>query len=439
MAAPAERARVLRAPRPLLRRALAAVLIAVVTCVTVTGTAPSTAALPDRICFPVAARVSVAETFGAPRSGGRTHAGNDIFAAKHTPVVATVDGVVDWVKEDSSGLSGLAVGIRGADGWRYRYIHLNNDNPGTDDGAAPVSMGIAPGLARGQLVLAGQILGWVGDSGNAETTPPHLHFEIRTPDNVAVTPHPALVAADRGCPRPEVAGVASSRGGGRWVLTTTGRVVAHGDAPWLGQPDLGGQPLARAIAAMPDGQGYVVLDGWGGLHRFGSAQALPVPDAWWPGVDLARDVEVAPGGDGLAVLDGWGGVHAAGSLATVAERAGAYWPGFDIARDLELAPDGRGWFVLDGWGGLHASGSARVLLPVVAQRYWPGWDIARDLELSPDGRSSLLLDGLGGLHAGGNARAGALPYGGPYGWTDLDLTPAGWVAGRIDGMTVKDR
>src|SRR5690606_22468758 len=85
--------------------------------------------------FPVAGRTSYSDTFGAPRSGGRTHQGQDLMAARHTPLVAAADGTVTSLTWSNSGLSGNSLTITDADGWRYVYIHLNNDAPGTDDGS----------------------------------------------------------------------------------------------------------------------------------------------------------------------------------------------------------------------------------------------------------------------------------------------------------------
>jgi murein DD-endopeptidase MepM/ murein hydrolase activator NlpD len=143
--------------------------------------------------------------FGAPRDGGaRAHAGVDVPAPKLAPVVAVADGTIDWISRDETRRAGQAVGIRHADGWRSIYVHLNNDTAGTDDGAGN---GIRPGLEVGTPVVAGQVIGWVGDSGNAEDSGPHLHFELRMPGNVAVdgftslrgalrTPHPLSESTD---------------------------------------------------------------------------------------------------------------------------------------------------------------------------------------------------------------------------------------------------
>jgi hypothetical protein len=178
--------------------AVAAVAAACVAPPPATAPAPS-AGTPEHgpIVFPVVGNSSMTDTFGAPRSGGRTHAGQDIFAPKMTHLVAVVDGRVTSKTWSNTGLSGNALTITDDAGWRYVYIHLNNDTPGTDDGVNRHDQAFAPGIVVGQRVKAGQLVGYQGDSGNAEATPPHLHFEIRTPDNVAVNPYRALVTAAR--------------------------------------------------------------------------------------------------------------------------------------------------------------------------------------------------------------------------------------------------
>jgi murein DD-endopeptidase MepM/ murein hydrolase activator NlpD len=146
---------------------------------------------PPEIVFPVAGEHSFVDTFGAPRDGGRrTHKGNDIFAAKGTPVVAVADGSISLV--DTGDLAGQYIGLRHDDGWRSMYMHLNNDTPGSDDGQG---VGFAEGIKEGMHVNAGTVIGFVGDSGNAESTSPHLHFELHQPDGAKINPFPALINA----------------------------------------------------------------------------------------------------------------------------------------------------------------------------------------------------------------------------------------------------
>ncbi len=116
--------------------------------------------------------------------------------------MSPVDGVIVDLRGPGQGYSDNSVRIQGADGWFYAFLHMNNDTWGTDDGAAPVEMVFAAGLAVGSTVRAGQFIGFMGDSGNAESTGPHLHFEIRQPaDNLwnaqAIDPYASLMAAPR--------------------------------------------------------------------------------------------------------------------------------------------------------------------------------------------------------------------------------------------------
>ncbi len=134
------------------------------------------------------------DTYGAPRSGGRSHLGVDICGPKMTPLVAAADAEVTWMRHGSRGNN---LTLTDADGWKYHYIHINNDTPGTDDGANAFEHAFAPGIERGATVEAGEIVAFLGDSGNAEGTCPHLHFEIEKPNGANINPTPSVdVAAD---------------------------------------------------------------------------------------------------------------------------------------------------------------------------------------------------------------------------------------------------
>ena len=142
---------------------------------------------PNSMVFPVAGEYRMMDNFGACRDNcRRSHEGVDIMADKMVPVVAVASGIVNWISD-----SCCNVGIDHGDGWTTRYIHLNNDTPGTDDGKG---WGIAAGIERGVFVERGQLIGWVGDSGNTENTAPHLHFELRR-NGSAINAYPYLLKA----------------------------------------------------------------------------------------------------------------------------------------------------------------------------------------------------------------------------------------------------
>jgi murein DD-endopeptidase MepM/ murein hydrolase activator NlpD len=146
------------------------------------------------IVFPVVGPTSYSAGFGDCRDGcTRLHEGIDILTHgwKGFPVIAAHNGVVTRINFDGE-KSGCSVAITDAEGWTTRYLHLNTDFPGTD---YPIDLCFAPGIEPGAPVLAGTIVGWVGDTGNAEGTVPHLHFEIRDPEGTAVDAWPSLEAA----------------------------------------------------------------------------------------------------------------------------------------------------------------------------------------------------------------------------------------------------
>lgn len=126
--------------------------------------------------FPVLGKVSWSDTFLANRDGGsRRHHGQDLMAPKMQPLVAVFDGVVRF---NRSPKGHNTITLRGDNGWTAVYMHVNNDTPGTDDGKGGDRYAFAPGLKTGDRVVQGQLVGFCGDSGNAENTGPHCHFEL---------------------------------------------------------------------------------------------------------------------------------------------------------------------------------------------------------------------------------------------------------------------
>jgi murein DD-endopeptidase MepM/ murein hydrolase activator NlpD len=151
------------------------------------------------IVFPVRGPVKWTDTYGACRGDGcsRRHEGQDLMAAKMQELVACVDGTVVGLKYSAEG---NYLFLRDSAGWHYGYLHINNDTPGTDDGANRYDQAFASGIVMGARVRQGQVIAYVGDSGNAESTAPHCHFEIRKPagawyDAQAINPKYSLAAA----------------------------------------------------------------------------------------------------------------------------------------------------------------------------------------------------------------------------------------------------
>jgi murein DD-endopeptidase MepM/ murein hydrolase activator NlpD len=116
----------------------------------------------------------IADTWKAERPGGRAHNGQDIFAKRGTPVYSATEGYVLHVGENQ--LGGKVIFVYGAGGRRYYYAHLDD---------------FAPDLKAGDYVTTDSLLGFVGNTGNAKNTPPHLHFGVYGTGG-AINPLPLL-------------------------------------------------------------------------------------------------------------------------------------------------------------------------------------------------------------------------------------------------------
>ena len=174
---------------------LLAAVVAVATLVSTPASAEDEPEAHD-IVFPVVGDVTYTDTFGEPRGSGRTHEGQDLLADKMQELVAADSGVITMLTWPEASY-GYYIKLTADDGWTYSYVHINNDTPGTDDGAAEREDVYGPGIEEGVRVERGQLLGYVGDSGNAENTTPHLHFEMRDADGAVVNPMASLDAAER--------------------------------------------------------------------------------------------------------------------------------------------------------------------------------------------------------------------------------------------------
>ena len=164
------------------------------------------AAVPQKIVFPVLGTVTYADDFGDPRPGG-VHQGIDIVAAKRSLALAAEAGKVEFWKTSAS--AGCMLYLHGASGTDYYYIHLNNDLTAKNDnrGKCVAGTAYAKGLKDGAKVVAGQPVGYVGDSGDANGIHSHLHFELHPGRGKAVDAYPwlqrathLLFSAPRGMP-----------------------------------------------------------------------------------------------------------------------------------------------------------------------------------------------------------------------------------------------
>jgi hypothetical protein len=152
------------------------------------------AAKVPQLLFPVAGATTYEDDFGQPRAGG-THQGNDLLAAKKTPAIAVESGTVKFWTTSAS--AGCMLYLYGVSGTMYEYIHLNNDLTMQNDNRGKCVPGVsyARGLKDGGKVTAGQQIGYVGDSGDANGIHAHLHFEVHPNGKSAVDPYPYLQAA----------------------------------------------------------------------------------------------------------------------------------------------------------------------------------------------------------------------------------------------------
>lgn len=144
--------------------------------------------------FPILGPVRWHDTFLQARRDGY-HVGQDIAGPKMLPLLAAFDGVVYLLRATRTHPAATLI-LVGDNGWQALYSHLNDDTPGTNDNARLPDSMFAPVIDHGTRVSRGELVGWLGDSGNA--TGPHLHFEIRRSDTGDVyNAAPSLRAAAR--------------------------------------------------------------------------------------------------------------------------------------------------------------------------------------------------------------------------------------------------
>ncbi len=408
---------------------------------------PATAREHPHLVFPVIGEARLTDDWHQPRdNGARLHLGSDIGADKHAALVAVTDGVIVELRHGTGGNSGNMLVLEDAQGWRYSYMHLNNDTPGTDDGRNRFEEAFATGLRQGMTVAAGDVIGYVGDSGNAEPNTPHLHFELKRPDGVTINPYPYLLAAspadestlqylcrgasnssfeegiahygtpvaalaDTGVRRvlggqqsEAIIGVAlSADARGIWALTANGLLETYGSVPHMGVPDQ--SDLASDVVAIQptgSGQGYWLLEANGRVHSFGDA----VDRGWSPVLGSAEAVDLSPtsSGDGYYVL---------ASDATVSAHGDAEHLGSPVDFDttttfdavmIRPTADGGGYWVLAEDGRVATFGNA------VFRGRWAGgtscrWAGASGAIATGDGSGWWIVDSELQAWAFGSARS----------------------------------
>jgi hypothetical protein len=161
-----------------------------------TLTAGASAAPPKRIVFPVLGTVTFYDDFGEARGGGE-HQGIDIVAPKRSLALAVEAGKIEFWSRSAA--AGCMLYLHGQSGTDYHYIHLNNDKTLKNDnrGKCVAGTAYAKGLKDGAKVVAGQVIAYVGDSGDANGIHSHLHFELHPGRKRAVDPSPWLQKASR--------------------------------------------------------------------------------------------------------------------------------------------------------------------------------------------------------------------------------------------------
>ena len=130
--------------------------------------------------FPVAGKHTYFNDFGAPRSQG-SHQGNDIMAARGVPVRAVAPGTIKRLTRVETGIGGIWIWLLDTHGNEYYYAHLTS---------------ISDGLQPGSQVALGQVIGAVGNTGDARYGATHLHFELHPGGGAAISPYTDLLSVD---------------------------------------------------------------------------------------------------------------------------------------------------------------------------------------------------------------------------------------------------
>ena len=192
--------------------------------------APGVAVVPTSAgyVFPVAGGTSndFSDDYGNPRADTGWHQGNDIFGSAGTPLVAVADGTLSKVGVNR--LGGNRLWLTDDRGTAYYYAHLSAFSLAATEGAR---------------VRAGDVIGFMGNTGNAISTPPHLHFEMHPGNGDSVNPYPYLMAWLRNAPV---------------ARAFTAATVSVGHVPAAGATLLGAVPIAEAVTGPGNGTAVAV-------------------------------------------------------------------------------------------------------------------------------------------------------------------------------------
>jgi hypothetical protein len=324
------------------------------------------AATPVRdIAFPVRESVDYEDTFGACRDGcSRYHEGQDLIGHRLNHLLAATDATVTYIRDDAGGTAGNWIKITDQAGWSYSYMHVNNDAPSTDDGTNPARWRFASGIEVGAKVQRGQFIAYMGDSGNAEGSVPHVHFEIRTPNGTPINAYDSLQLAEgkpvTGICGPNTAPTPSPHDGtlpGYFAVGENGAVDAFGTANHAGdRSDDGVSAPIVGIAATPSGQGYWLAARDGNVYQFGDAGVGGNAKS----MKLAATVigiAATPNGAGFWLATDDGAIYPFGSARSYGSALNR--PLTSPVVDIVSTATGRGYFIVTDRGVVYAYGDAQ--------------------------------------------------------------------------------
>ncbi len=411
------------------------------------GAAARRTAMPEyhEITFPVQEKVSYVDSYGACRGTNcsRHHIGQDLIGQRLFHLLAATAGTVTYMRTDAGGTGGNWLEIRSPDGWYTMYGHINNDSPGTDDGLNPAAWRFAPGLHVGSVVQAGQFVAYMGDSGDAEYSVPHLHFELHRPDYTPINPWASLRLA-QGLPidttwcgesrNPRPAPSLAS-GHGLWVVNSAGVVDALGGATNYGDthalklwaPMLG---LRRTST----GHGYYLIARDGGVFSYGDAHFYGSTG----GIKLfapIRGITPTPSGHGYWLFADDGGIFSFGDAHFSGSAYGRLQGGTAVG--MTPTPSGQGYWIAASNGTVVAIGDA-TKAPVASA---PNGQVDA-IVTTPSGNGYWLVTDQGTVSTAGDAQNFGTPAASglchPYGSVGIAASATGrgyWIV-QPDGTVL---